>query len=434
MAEYDVIVVGAGPAGSAAAYTLARNGLSVALLEKGAQPGSKNMFGGSIYRRSTEEVFPGFWQNAPLERTIVKEQLWLMDTDSAVQVGFSGLRFGQPPYNSFSVSRAKFDQWLADEAVKAGATLFTNTLVTDILFEKKLLGRGKARGVVLENKEQITSDAVIIAEGVSAVLTKKVGLRSKLPPHTMTLYVREVLELDSNTIEERFNLDKGQGATYGMFGWPLAGAVGKTGIWTLKNSLSFVTGGYLDQLIKKNLSPYVLLERAKEHPLIKKLLAGSKRIEYQAHMIPKGGYTFVPNLYDDGLLIAGDSALMVSGRRGTDLAMLTGKYAAETVVQARAKEDFSAPVLSAYQRRLNASFFMKDIKSSKNVVNYYKKYPDADFLVTKTLNDAFYQMFTVGMQTEKEKRKQITSEMFSRQSPLKTFDDVIAGLQYWGVF
>lgn len=434
MSQFDAIVVGAGPAGSATAYTLARNGVSVALLERGAFPGSKNMFGGSIYRHSTEEVFPGFWKKAPLERIVTSEQLWLMDVDSAVQIGFAGLRFGQPPYNSFTVSRAKFDRWLAQQAVDAGAKLYNNSLVTNVLFEKKLLGRGKARGVVLENREQITADVVILAEGVSAMLTKKVGLRSKMPPQTMTLYAREVLELDSAIIEERFHLEKGQGATIGMFGWPIAGAIGKAGIWTLENSLSLVVGGYLDQIIKKNLSPYVLMERAKTHPLVKRLIHGAKKVEYQAHMIPKGGYTFMPNLYDDGLLIVGDAALMVSGRRGTDLAMLTGKYAAEAVVLAKAKEDFSAGILSAYQKRLNASFFMQDIKSSKNVVNYYKKHPDADMLLAKTINDAFYQIFTVNMQTEIEKRKQLTTEMFNKQSNLKTLNDVIAGLQYWGVF
>lgn len=434
MADYDCIVVGAGPAGSAAAYTLARNGVSVVLLERGNYPGSKNLFGGSIYRRPTEEVFPAFWKSAPLERVVTTEQLWLMDVDSAIQVGFQGLRFAKPPYNSFTVSRAKFDRWLAQQAVEAGAKLLTNTLVTDLIFEEKFFGRGKAKGVILENSDRISADVVIISEGVSGILTKKAGLRSQMPPHTMTLYVREVLALDSDIIEERFHLEKGQGATIGMFGWPLCGAVGKAGIWTLENALSFVVGGYLDQLIKKNLSPYVLLERAKEHPLIKNMLKGGKRIEYQAHLIPKGGYTFLPNLYDDGLLIAGDAALMVSGRRGTDLAMLTGKYAAETVALAKAREDFSAGMLSGYQRRLNASFFMKDIKSSKNVVNYYKKHPDADLLLAKTLNDAFYQMFTMGMDTSAEKMNRLRTEIFSRQAPLKTVDDVIEGLEYWGVF
>ncbi|MHB8171433.1 MAG: FAD-dependent oxidoreductase [Thermincolia bacterium] len=431
---YDAIVVGAGPAGSAAAYTLAVNGVSVALLERGSKPGSKNMFGGTIYRIPTEEVLPGFWQKAPLERAVTTDQLWIMEQDSAVNIGFTGLKYAVPPYNKFTVLRSSFDSWFAMQAVKKGATLHTQSLVKELLYEKKLLGKGQVIGVRLDTGDELFANCVILADGVNAYLTKQSGLRSKIPPHAMTLYCKEVLELPGEVIEERFNLEKGQGAALGMIGYPTAGAVGKGGIWTNKNSLSLMVGGYLDQLSNKRLSPYILLQRLKQHPLVKRLLQGAKVIEYQAHMIPKGGYHFIPKLYTDGLLVAGDAAVMISGRRGTDLAMLSGKYAAETLIAAKAKGDFSTEVLSAYQLKLNNTFFMKDIKAGHNVLDYYKAHPDSDFLVSKFANNAAYHYFTTDMNTEKKVLDNISKELTSLQMPSKSIKDFYAGLKYWGFF
>ncbi|MDA8234064.1 MAG: FAD-dependent oxidoreductase [Clostridia bacterium] len=431
---YDAIVVGAGPAGCAAAYTLAAGGVSVALLERGSKPGSKNMFGGTIYRIPTEEIIPGFWQKAPLERAVISDQLWIMEQDSAVNIGFTGLKYSIPPYNKFTAIRTDFDSWFAQQAVKVGARLYTKALVKELLYEKKLLGKGPINGVKMDTGDKLYANCVILCEGVNAFLTKQAGLRSKIPPHAMTLYCKEVLELPGHIIEERFNLEKGLGAIMGMVGYPTAGAVGKGGIWTNKNSLSLMVGGYLDQLAQKKLSPYILLQRLKQHPLVRKLIQGAKVIEYQAHMIPKGGYHFIPNLYSDGLLVAGDAAVMISGRRGTDLAMLSGKYAAEAVIAAKAKEDFSAETLRSYQVKLNNTFFMKDIKSSRNVLDYYKDHPDSDFLMSKFINDAAYHYFTTGMQSEKKVLDNITKELTILQLPLKSIKDIYAGLKYWGVF
>ena len=362
MKKYDAIVVGAGPAGAAAAYIMAQKGLSVLLLERGKHPGSKNMFGGTIYARATEAIIPEFWREAPIERAITNDELWLMEKDSAFKFGFNGLRFGKVPYNKFSVLRTIFDRWFANKAVEAGATLVNNLLVTDLVFEKKgLLGK-RIVGVRLDSGDEVKADVVILAEGVNAFLTKKAGLRSDLPPHTMTLYVKEIIALPSEKIEDRFQLEKNEGSTIGVIGYPTAGAVGKGGLWTNKESVSIVVGAYLDEIIKKKLSPAILLKRFKEHPLIGRLLKGGKRIEYLAHMIPKGGYKFIPELYADGVIVIGDAAVMISGRHGTDLAMLSGKFAGETVVQAKAKGDFTSKMLVNYQHKLNNSFFMEDIK------------------------------------------------------------------------
>jgi electron transfer flavoprotein-quinone oxidoreductase len=109
----EVIVVGAGPAGVAAALTLARAGVEVVVLERGAYPGAKNVMGGILYRQPTEELVPGFWREAPLERAIVEQRYLLLTDEDAIGLSYRTPVFGQPPYNAFSVLRAEWDRWFA---------------------------------------------------------------------------------------------------------------------------------------------------------------------------------------------------------------------------------------------------------------------------------------------------------------------------------
>ena len=115
--QFEVIVVGAGPAGIACANTLAKAGVKVLLLERGEHPCSKNVMGGVLYRQVTEEIVPEFWQKAPLERHVVEQRYWFTDKDSAVAVGYKGGNHAQEPYNAFTVLRAKFDRWLDRKSV-----------------------------------------------------------------------------------------------------------------------------------------------------------------------------------------------------------------------------------------------------------------------------------------------------------------------------
>ncbi|GAB6098585.1 FAD-dependent oxidoreductase [Halanaerocella petrolearia] len=432
--RYDAIVVGAGPAGASAALKLAEDDLSVALIERGEEPGSKNMFGGNIYREPTAEIIPAFWEEAPLERPLVTDELWMMDKDSAVKVGFTGLRFKEPPYNKFSAIRSKFDKWLAYKAANEGANLITSTLVTDLVYHKIGLLKKKVDGVKLDNGETIRANVVVLAEGANAILTKKAGLRGKLESSSMTLYVKEELALPAKKIESRFNLEPGEGANIGMIGYPTSSVVGKGGIWTNKESISLIVGGYLNQINSKGVSPYQMLEHFKSHPLVHRMIEGAKPIAYKAHIIPKGGYEKLPTLYDDGILVIGDAAMMISGRRGSDLAMLTGLYAAETISQARAAQEFTSQILKGYHKRIMNSFFMKNIEGSKTAEKYYKLHPDSDFLLAKAANDAAYRFFKVGLEPSKKKMQEIKKEIFNMQSFKKTVKDIYYGWKDWGVF
>ena len=130
---FDAIVVGAGPAGISAAYLLAQAGWQVVLLERGDYPGAKNVMGGILYRKAMEEVIPSFWSEAPVERHISEQRLWLLTSDSAFTLGYKGKALAKEPYNAFSILRAKFDSWFAGKAEEAGAIVIPQTVVQELI-------------------------------------------------------------------------------------------------------------------------------------------------------------------------------------------------------------------------------------------------------------------------------------------------------------
>src|SRR6185503_8338127 len=109
--KFDSIVVGAGPAGVAAAITMAKAGLNVALLERGEYAGAKNVQGAVLYSHNLAEIVPEFWKDAPLERAIVDERLWVMTEDSAVQIGYKSAKYDSQPANCYTIIRVEFDKW-----------------------------------------------------------------------------------------------------------------------------------------------------------------------------------------------------------------------------------------------------------------------------------------------------------------------------------
>src|ERR1700687_1312228 len=140
--KFDAVVVGAGPAGTAAAITMAKAGLQVALLERGARPGSKNVMGGILYNHYLEEIVGDAWKEAPLERPIIEERRWMMTPQAYIGIDYKNLRNREHPH-SFSVLRARFDAWFAEQAEKAGAVVVPETVVDRLVVKD---GRGGGVG------------------------------------------------------------------------------------------------------------------------------------------------------------------------------------------------------------------------------------------------------------------------------------------------
>jgi electron transfer flavoprotein-quinone oxidoreductase len=375
--KFDVIVVGAGPAGTTAAYVLAKSGAEVLLVERGSYPGSKNVFGGILYTPVLNRLIPNFWEEAPLERHIKGVQIFLISERNAVSIGVDSEEHNQPPYNhSFTAYRSKFDSWYAQKAQEAGAMLITNTVVDDLLWDGNKVVGVKARG----EEGDVYADVVIVADGVNSLLAKKAGLRKELKPRQVSLGMKEVIELPREVIEERFHLSNNEGVELKyMAGDATKGIWGGGNIYTNLETLSIVTWLSVEPLMASQYKAPELMERFKEHPFVREYIKGGKTIEYQAHLAPDGGYDFTPKYYANGLLVVGDAARFLNASihyEGTNFAMASGESAAKTVLEAKKKGDYSERSLSHYQKLLNESFVMKDLKRYRKLNRFAEANPE----------------------------------------------------------
>ncbi|GGK14927.1 protein FixC [Caldalkalibacillus thermarum] len=421
--KFDCIIVGAGPAGVSCAYTLAKAGLDVLIIERGEYPGAKNVMGGVLYRKMLDDIIPGFYKEAPLERPVVEQRFMLLDRESAVTFSYKGLEWAREPYNCFTVLRAKFDQWFAQKAVEAGALLVNETVVKECIVQD-----GRVVGVRTDRPDgDVYADVVVLADGVNSLLAKSLGFHKEWQPDEVALATMEVLKLDKAAIEARFNLEPNQGCTIEIFGDATQGILGTGFVYTNKDSINVGVGALLSGLIKHKLKPYELLERLKQHPLIQPLIAGSEPQEYLAHLIPEGGWRSMPKLVGHGVLVVGDAAQLVNSihREGSNLAMTSGVLAAEAIMTAKELNDFSENVLDSYRVNLLNSYVGQDLKKYKDTTRHFERFPQYFEQYIPMLNRAASHFFTVDGTPKKEIQKQLIRQLGTVGERFKIARDMI---------
>ncbi|MDQ0972900.1 electron transfer flavoprotein-quinone oxidoreductase [Bacillus niacini] len=420
--KFDVIVVGAGPAGTSCALVCAQKGLNVLLIERGEYPGSKNVMGGVLYRKQMEELIPEFWKEAPLERPVIEQRFWMMDKESVVQFGYKGLEWGVEPYNNFTVLRAQFDQWFAKKAVEAGALLINETVVTECIVEN-----GKVIGVRTDRPNgEVYADVVVLADGVNSLLSKQLGFHKEFRPDEVALTVMEVINLPKEKINDRFNLEDNQGCTIEIFGDSTKGNLGTAFLYTNKDSLNIGVGTTLSSMIKSKMKPYDLLDYLKTHPMVKPMLAGGESAEYLAHLIPEGGYRSVPKVAGNGVVVVGDAAQLVNAihREGSNMAMHSGLLAAETVIEAKHRGDFSESSLNLYRQKLYDSFIIKDLEKYKDATHTFENNPQYFKEYVPMMNKAMSKFFTVDGTPKRDKQKEIMKSVTAERGTFKVIQDI----------
>jgi electron transfer flavoprotein-quinone oxidoreductase len=322
---FDVVVVGAGPAGSAAALEVARAGYSVALVERGPFPGSKNVYGGVVYGRVLDELVPDWWEQMPVQRWVTRRATMVMTPTQALTIDFRTADWGRPPYNGATAHRADLDSWLAELAVAEGAVLVPSTVVTGLLRTPS----GKVVGVRTDRPDgDLTAGVVIACDGVNSFLAKEAGMQHA--GEHLTLGVKQTLKLSREAIEERFGVTGTDGVDFEILGCT-RGIPGGGFLYTNLDSVSIGVVLGLDGLSKAGIRPEELIADLKRHPAIAPLVRGGAEIEYSAHLIPEGGYRSMPELAGDGILVAGDAAAMCLAAgiwlEGVNFALGAGMYA-----------------------------------------------------------------------------------------------------------
>lgn len=391
--KFDVIIVGGGVAGLAASIVLAENDLEVLLVERGDYCGAKNVTGGRLYGHSLEKIIPNFADEAPIERKVVKEKISMMSEKSSLDIGYSSKELGEnKDSSSYVVLHSKFDQYLAEKAEEAGVAIITGVLV-----EKLLLEEGKVVGIDATG-EEMYADAVIIADGVNSLLSQQIGIKKELEPNQVAVGAKEVIELSEEIINERFNLESGEGMSWLSCGDPTMGGFGGGFIYTNKDSVSIGVVATLSDIGYSNTKLTDLLERFKEHDSVAPFIKGGKTIEYSAHLVPEEGIHMVPQIYGDGFLVVGDAAGFCINLgytvRGMDFAIESGRLAALAILRAKEKEDFSKESLAVYQDLVNDSFIMKDLMTFKafpTILSRREIFSD----LPEIINDVAGRAFTV---------------------------------------
>jgi electron transfer flavoprotein-quinone oxidoreductase len=373
MESFDVIVVGAGPAGSAAAYQAAKHGAQVLLLERGPSAGSKAVSGGLLYTHVVTDLFPDFVAEStdpPFERFIGRYTLSLLGKEGATSVDFYDRTHFVPPYNTVSVLRSKMDRWLADRVREAGGVVAEGVRVDSLVRE-----RGEVRGI-RAGDDEIHAHVVIVCDGFNSLLLKDSGLREEWNAKDVGLGVKEVIELDQNTIEERFQLEGLSGAEYTFLGHP-AGVAGGGFLYTNRSSLSLGVILNLESFVSHGLAAAEVMEDFRSHPFISRLVEGGQVVEYSTCLVAEGGLRMAPRLFGDGLLVAGSAAGFVLNTgfnlRGMDFAIASGRIAGEVAAEAARSGDVSSARLSLYERRLRESFVLRDLERYRRSPHFFEK-------------------------------------------------------------
>jgi electron transfer flavoprotein-quinone oxidoreductase len=380
--DFDVIVVGAGMAGSSAAIRLAQGGANVLLLERGVEAGVKNLSGGILWGHDLDRILPGWWHEMPVERHIVRKRFGFLSQDSAVSFDFDDASWRKEPYVAHSVLRVRTDAWLAKKAEEAGATLVTSVPVERLNWE------GSRVHGVIQGGETMTAPVTILADGANSRLALGTPIRPdpRLSGEATELGIKEVFKLDASRIEERFQLGPGEGhAEEWVAGQFAPGVMGGGFLYTNADTISVGLILNIHSLFGRGVYSQELIEQFRLHPTIAARLKDAEMVEYGAKLISSGWASRPSAFHGDGWMVAGDAAGFVFSNgiviQGMNYAVRTGLEAAETALSAKKSGDASATHLAQYDERLESTGVLADFRDFEKMdrvkwnPRFYTAYP-----------------------------------------------------------
>jgi electron transfer flavoprotein-quinone oxidoreductase len=376
LADFEAIVVGAGPAGSACALTLSRKGANVIVLEKGKAPGEKNASAGVLYGSyapgyGLRDLLPNFENEAPLERKVLSHEVFVLSDPSWQNDEYRSYRLSRESLAArlglfnfevetgvdYTVLRNPFDKWLADKAVQAGATLSNETTAIGLLVED-----GIVKGVSTHH-EDIRASVVVDCSGVTSKLPEQMGLRKPLVPRQLYHALKKVYKIEGQVLEKKLRIKPGEAKALSFLGCFMKGVSGSAFLYPNRDTISVGIVVPMDSMIHFALEQFDkggklldLLEGFLSHPIMAPIIDGAQLVEYSAHNIPKGYKSMLKKPYANGFLAAGDAlgAFVKIGPMfdGIRPAVASGIMAAETFIEAKVSGSYREENLSRYRNKL----------------------------------------------------------------------------------
>lgn len=333
MEKYDVIVVGAGPAGSTCASVTAIDGLNTLVLERDSYPGENKVCGGGL-RAGVLDAF--FVDKSVIEHEVRHITFFGSDGDYAKIDLLTSL--------GATVDRKKFDNWLAERAVKEGAELRTNTQVESVIMED-----GKARGVVAKDLStgkvyKAYGDVVVGADGVGSLVSRQAGFNHVLNEKNTALCFERDYVLSSSDINllvgDSFEMYFDASCVPEGFGW----------VFPKKNVLTVGVGTLMSKM-NLNIKDYFNLFLQDER--VKKKIAGAKPLESKSQTLYFGKP--FDRIVKNNVILIGSAAGLVGPFLGEGIyyAMRSGELAGKQIVEA----NFSESTLRPYETKIKDEFY-----------------------------------------------------------------------------
>jgi electron-transferring-flavoprotein dehydrogenase len=377
--DVDVVIVGGGPAGLSAAIELARlikedgtlGEISIGVLEKAGSLGEHSLSGAVVNPRAFRELFPDMdMADFPFREEVTKEAVYYLTESRAVRIPTPPTMHNQGFY---SASICEIVRWLGERAEELGVDIFAGfpaeglfvdgQRVTGVRTVPTGLDRDGSPGPSYEDPAELTARVTVLAEGTRGPLGQAYrtwqGIESA-NPQLFALGVKEVWEV-------KRPLDQ----VVHTMGWPLANDE-FGGSWMYPYGPNQISLGLVVGLDygNANVDVHEMLQRMKQHPLVREYLEGGELLEWGAKTIPEGGYYSLPaRHHGDGLLMVGDTVgfVDVPSLKGIHYAMQSGIFAARAAFSALKADDVSAATLGAYDRMVNDSYIVADMHRTRNM-------------------------------------------------------------------